>query len=133
VKPKLIIILVLSSILIGGIAGGYVAIARGIPSINELKNYQAGGGTKIYADDDILIGELKAEKGIFLSINNIPKQMTNAIVAVEDSRFFKHKGLDYIAIVRAIVKDIIHISLKEGGAHSPSSLPRSYFCHPKKL
>jgi len=132
VKPKLIIILVLSSILIGGIAGGYVAIARGIPSINELKNYQAGGGTKIYADDDILIGELKAEKGIFLSINNIPKQMTNAIVAVEDSRFFKHKGLDYIAIVRAIVKDIIHISLKEGGSTLTQQLAKVVFLSSEK-
>ena len=131
-KPKLIIILVLSSILIGGIAGGYVAIAKGIPSIDELKNYHAGGGTKIYADDDVLIGELKAEKGIFLSINNIPKQMTNAIVAVEDSRFFKHKGLDYIAIVRAIVKDIIHVSLKEGGSTLTQQLAKVVFLSPEK-
>ena len=131
-KSRFIIILVLSSLLVGGIAGGYVAIARGIPSIDELKNYQASGGTKIYADDDVLIGELKAEKGIFLSINNIPKQMTNAIVAVEDSRFFKHKGIDYIAIVRAIVKDIIHVSLKEGGSTLTQQLAKVVFLSSEK-
>ncbi len=131
-KPRIIIILVLSSILIGGIAGGYAAVARGIPSIDELKHYQASGGTKIYADDDVLIGELKAEKGIFLSINNMPKQMINAIVAVEDSRFFKHKGVDYIAIARAIVKDIIHVSLKEGGSTLTQQLAKVVFLSSEK-
>ncbi len=131
-KSRFIIILVLSSILIGGIAGGYVAIARGIPSIDELKNYQAAGGTKIYADDDILIGELKAEKGIFVSIDVIPKHMIHAVVAVEDARFFRHKGIDYIAIVRAIIKDIMHASLKEGGSTITQQLAKVVFLSSEK-
>ncbi|HYQ48401.1 MAG TPA: transglycosylase domain-containing protein, partial [Thermodesulfovibrionales bacterium] len=115
-KTRLIIIFLLSSILIGGMAGGYLALTRGIPSIDELKHYHAVPGTKIFADDDTLIGELKAEKGIFVPFSKIPKHMTQALIAVEDSRFFKHKGIDYIAIARAVVKDIIHVSLKEGGS-----------------
>jgi penicillin-binding protein 1A len=132
VKPKLIIILVLSSIFIGGLAGGYLAFAKGIPSIDELKKYHSAGGTKIYADDDTLIGEVKAEKGIFLAIDNIPKHMINAIIAVEDSRFFKHKGIDYIAIGRAIFKDIIHISLREGGSTLTQQLAKVVFLTPEK-
>ncbi len=131
-KPKLIIILVLSSIFIGGLAGGYLAFAKGIPSIDELKKYHSAGGTKIYADDDTLIGEVKAEKGIFLAIDNIPKHMINAIIAVEDSRFFKHKGIDYIAIGRAIFKDIIHISLREGGSTLTQQLAKVVFLTPEK-
>jgi penicillin-binding protein 1A len=132
VKARLIIILILTSLLIGGAAGGYLALTRGIPSIDELKHYHAAPGTKIFADDDTLIGELKAEKGIFLPLSSVAKHMTQALVAVEDSRFFRHKGIDYIAIVRAIVKDIIHVSLKEGGSTLTQQLAKVVFLTPEK-
>lgn len=131
-KLKLIIVLILFSVLFGGIAGGYIAVSRNIPSIEELKKYNPAGGTKIYSDDDILIGELKIEKGIFVPIDNIPKHMLNAIVAVEDSRFWKHKGIDYIGIARAITKDIIHASLKEGGSTITQQLAKVVFLSPEK-
>ena len=131
-KLKLIIILVLLSILFGGIAGGYIAVTRNVPSIEELKKYNPSGGTKIYSDDDILIGELKIEKGIFVPIDAIPKNMINALVAVEDSRFWKHKGIDYIGIARAITKDVLHASLREGGSTITQQLAKVVFLSPEK-
>lgn len=131
-KLKLIIILVLLSILFGGIAGGYIAVTRNVPSIEELKKYNPSGGTKIYSDDDILISELKIEKGIFVTIDKIPQNMINAIVASEDSRFWKHKGIDYIGIARAITKDIMHASLKEGGSTITQQLAKVVFLTPEK-
>src|SRR4030043_774821 len=107
-KLKVIIIIVLLSLLFGSIAGGYIAISKGTPSIEELKKYNPSGGTKIYSDDDVLIGELKIEKGIFVPIDSIPKNMVNALVAVEDSRFWTHKGIDYIGIERALPTAVHH-------------------------
>ena len=97
-----------------------------------MKQYKPAAGTKIYADDDVLIGELKAEKGIFVPIRNIPEHMINAVVAVEDSRFWQHKGIDYIAIMRAVVKDIIHVGLKEGGSTITQQLAKVMFLTPEK-
>ena len=131
-KLKVIIIIVLVSLLLGGISGGYIAIAKGTPSIEELKKYHPSGGTKIYSDDDILIGELKIEKGIFVPIDSIPKNVINAIIAVEDSRFWKHKGIDYIGIARAAAKDVIHASLKEGGSTITQQLAKVVFLSPEK-
>ena len=131
-KLKLIIVLILLSILFGGIAGGYIAVSRSIPSIEELKKYNPSGGTKIYADDDVLIGELKIEKGIFVPIDSIPKNMINALVAVEDSRFWTHKGIDYIGIARALATDVIHASLREGGSTITQQLAKVVFLSPEK-
>ena len=131
-KLKLIIILVLLSLLFGGIAGGYIAVSRSIPSIEELKKYNPSGGTKIYSDEDVLIGELKIEKGIFIPIDAIPQNMVNALVAVEDSRFWKHKGIDYIGIARALTKDVIHASLREGGSTITQQLAKVVFLSPEK-
>ncbi len=55
-KFRFIVIFVLLSLLLGGVAGSYIAISKGVPSINELKQFNRGAGTKIYADDDVLIG-----------------------------------------------------------------------------
>ena len=58
-KIKLIIIFMTIAILLGVSTGGYLAVNMGLPSIQEIKQYRPAAGTKIYADDDVLIGELK--------------------------------------------------------------------------
>lgn len=131
-KFRLVIIFTIVSLLLGGIAGGYIAISKGIPSIEELKQFNHAAGTRIYSDDDVLIGELKIEKGIFVPLDRMPKNIVNAVVAVEDSRFWKHKGIDYIAIARAVVKDVIHASLKEGGSTLTQQLAKVVFLSPEK-
>ncbi len=132
VKAKFVILFILLSVLVGGVAGGYLAVARGIPSVSELKSYQATVGTRIYADDDVLIGELKIDKGIFVPIGNLPKHLVNAVVAVEDSRFWKHRGIDYFAILRALAKDIIYVRLKEGGSTITQQLAKVVFLSSEK-
>jgi penicillin-binding protein 1A len=129
---RFVIIIAVLSIFLGISAGGYLAYSMGIPSIEEIKQYKPSGGTKIYADDDVLIGELKAEKGIFVPLTNIPASMINAVVAVEDARFWKHKGIDYLAIARAFIKDIIHVELKEGGSTITQQLAKVVFLTPEK-
>ncbi|MBF0558076.1 MAG: PBP1A family penicillin-binding protein [Nitrospirae bacterium] len=116
----------------GAAAGGYLAVAQGIPSISELKNYRSTNGTKVYADDDSLIGEFKVEKGIFVPYEKIPDNVKNAVIAVEDSRFWHHSGIDYIGIARALFQDIIHASLKEGGSTITQQLAKIMFLSPEK-
>ncbi len=131
-KLKSVIVLAFLFVLIGTSAGGYLAVSSGIPSIQEMKQYRPASGTKIYADDDVLIGELKADKGIFVPIKHIPEYMINAVVAIEDSRFWKHSGIDYIAIARAVVKDILYAELKEGGSTITQQLAKVMFLNPEK-
>lgn len=131
-KTKAVIFLIILSIITGASVGGYLAIAKGIPSIAELKQYKPTSGTKIYADDDTLIGELKVEKGIFVPLNKMPQHLIDAVLAIEDSRFWKHKGIDYIAIARALLKDIIHVELKEGASTITQQLAKVVFLTPEK-
>lgn len=129
---KKLFILTGIAILIGISIGSYIAVAKGVPSIKDLKHKGAVTGTRIYADDDTLIGELKVEKGIYLPLKAIPKDLINAVVAIEDSRFWKHKGFDYIAIMRAAIKDILHVRIKEGGSTITQQLAKITFLTPEK-
>ncbi len=131
-KARAVVFLLIISVITGVSVGGYFAFAKGIPSIAELKQYKPTSGTKIYADDDTLIRELKVEKGVFVPLNRMPKHLIDAVIAVEDSRFWNHKGIDYIAIGRAVLKDILHAGLKEGGSTITQQLAKVVFLTPEK-
>lgn len=131
-KSRAVVFLIILSISMGVFVGGYLAFAKGVPSIAELKQYKPQAGTKIYADDDTLIGELKVEKGVFVPLNQMPQHLIDAVLAIEDSRFWKHKGIDYIAIGRALIKDVLHAGLKEGASTITQQLAKVVFLTPEK-
>jgi penicillin-binding protein 1A len=126
------LLLLLLVLIFGAAAGGYLALIRGVPQIEEIKGYSPALGTKVYADDDTLIGEFKVEKGIYVPISKIPENLIRAVVAVEDSRFWQHRGIDYIAIVRALLKDALAGRIKEGASTITQQLAKVVFLSPEK-
>lgn len=118
------------------LAGGYISFAKGmpsiLPSIAELKEYRPTNGTRVYADDGTLIGEFKVERGIHVPLEKIPKHLINAVIATEDSRFWQHNGIDYIGIGRALITNIMHARIKEGGSTITQQLAKITFLTPDR-
>lgn len=129
---KRFLILIVLIFIIGSLVGGYLAVAQGVPAISELKKYRSLEGTKVYADDNSLIGEFKIDKGIYMPYSKFPKHLIDAVIAVEDSRFWSHKGLDYIGIARALIVDIMHGKVKQGGSTITQQLAKIMFLSPEK-
>ncbi len=129
-RIKLILLIV--TLLIAFLTGAGFAIFRDVPSIKDFGKIKIPEGTKVYADDGTLIGEFKIQKGIYIPINQIPKHLIDAVIAVEDSRFWKHKGIDYIGIGRALITDILHMQIKEGGSTITQQLAKIMFLTPEK-
>jgi penicillin-binding protein 1A len=119
-------------LLLGIATGGYFALTRGVPQIDEIKNYQPSEGAKVYSDDDVLMGEFKIEKGKFVPVKKMPEHLIKAVIAVEDSRFWVHEGVDYIGILRAVFKDVIAGEIKEGGSTITQQLAKIVFLTPEK-
>jgi penicillin-binding protein 1A len=116
----------------GVLTGGYMALVKGVPHVEEIKAYQPANGAMVYADDDTLIGEFRVEKGDYMTLSKIPETLIKAVVAVEDSRFWLHKGVDYIAVVRAILKDIKAGRIKEGASTITQQLAKVVFLSPER-
>lgn len=119
-------------IIIGALIGAQMALVRGVPEIEEIKGFVPAASTRIYADDDTLVGEFKIEKGVYVSIDKIPEHLIKAVVAVEDARFWHHKGVDYLAILRAVFKDILAGRIKEGASTITQQLAKVVFLSPEK-
>ena len=78
--------------------------------------------------------EIKSEVENYTEISVVPQNYINAVVAVEDRRFYKHHGIDIVSIGRAIAVDIKTLSLKEGGSTITQQLAKNvYFSQKREL
>ena len=110
----------------------FETVSRDLPQITSLKNYKPPVGTQIFSEDGRLIGRIKIDKGIFVPLAQIPDNLKKAAVAIEDARFYEHGALDFQGILRAFVKDVFSISLKEGGSTITQQLAKVLFLTPEK-
>jgi penicillin-binding protein 1A len=134
IKVKFLILtlmICLTSLMVFGIAS-YFYFSHSLPSIENLKNYQPSTVTKFYSEDGEIIGEFFTEKREVVSLERIPNHLIQAFVAGEDARFFKHKGLDYWAILRALFKNIFSGEIIQGGSTITQQVVKSLLLTPEK-
>ena len=72
-----------------------------LPDISDIADYRPKLPLRVFSADGDLIGEFGEERRKLTPIREIPKVMTNAILAVEDARFYQHGGVDYVGVIRA--------------------------------
>jgi penicillin-binding protein 1A len=131
-KARFMVLFFILPIAGGILLGGFMAFARTVPSIVELKQEVIPPGSSIFADDDTLIGELKVRKGEFVPISKMPPDLINAIVATEDQNFWDHGGIDFIAIIRAAVTDLVKARIVSGASTLTMQLAKNTFLSPER-
>ena len=119
----------LITVLIGlGIIIGYIIyLAQDLPSLDQLENYDPDLVTRIYSADGEILDELFLEKRIFVSLDQIPNNMKNAVISSEDRRFYNHWGIDSRSIIRAIVVNIISLGYEQGFSSLTQQVARTLY------
>lgn len=72
-----------------------------LPDVSDLSQYRPKLPMRVYSAEGELIGEFGEERRNFTPIKDIPKVMTDAVLAIEDARFYQHGGVDYLGVIRA--------------------------------
>lgn len=89
------------------VAGVALAVAYpNLPDISELSDYRPKLPLRVYSADGTLIGEFGEERRNLTPINEIPAVMKNAVLAIEDARFYSHSGVDYKGLMRAALANL---------------------------
>ncbi len=117
------------------LVAGAVAVAilsRDLPDIAALRSYQPSLVTRVYGDDNRQIGQFFVEKRVLTPLSKIPPRLIKAVIAVEDSRFYRHHGLDAIRIAKALLVDLVALELREGASTITQQLARSLFLTQEK-
>ena len=94
----------LALLLVVGVA--MVVAFPNLPDISDLADYRPKLPLRIYTADGELMGEFGEERRNLTPIKDIPKVMKDAVLSIEDARFYQHGGVDYLGILRAGVANL---------------------------
>ena len=75
-----------------------------LPTFEELENPQTNLATEVISSDGVTIGKYAKENRTPVNFKELPENLVNALVATEDERFYKHTGIDFKGLARAILK-----------------------------
>ncbi|MBC7196804.1 MAG: transglycosylase domain-containing protein, partial [Deferribacterales bacterium] len=103
-----------------------------LPSIKQLKDYSYKTPTLIYDRKGRLIGELGKERRYPVKFEQIPLYLKQAVIAVEDSRFYEHGGVDFLGILRAFFTNIKAGRVVEGGSTLTQQLVKVIYLTPER-
>jgi len=108
-----------------------VSVLPSLPAFDVVTDYRPKIPLRIYTADGALLGEFGEERRDFTPIQEIPPVLKDALLAIEDARFYEHGGVDYRGVVRALAADLA------GGFHQGAStitmqVARTFFLSPVK-
>jgi penicillin-binding protein 1A len=125
--PAVLLLALAAGGLTGIIAAYQLNYSRAANEVAALATYRPSVVTHLYADDgETVIGEFALEKRIPLKYEEIPPVLKNAVLAVEDARFYDHMGIDPIRIIGATWKNLTTDKV-EGGSTLTQQLAKNLF------
>jgi len=102
-----------------------------LPSLETLTNYRPKQPLRIYSADNYLIGEFGEERRAFIKISDVPQNLKDAVLAIEDRRFYQHHGIDTKGVMRAI-KNNLTGKAHEGASTITMQVAKNFFTVPGK-
>src|SRR3954447_24168021 len=103
--------------LVSMIFGMMAAVSQDLPAIYNFAQYKASKNSEVFDASGEPIGTLTSDQNkILLNSAQISPNIKNAVVSIEDSRFYEHSGVDFQGIGRALVKDILSQSAAQGAS-----------------
>ena len=130
-------ILLVGSFILGCIGTGTVigilwVATRDLPTFDSFQDYQPSLVSRVYADNGEIIGQFFIERRLYTPIDQIPKALTQAVIAVEDTRFLEHPGLDIVGIGRAAWTNLKKGGRFQGASTITQQLARALFLSPER-
>jgi penicillin-binding protein 1A len=97
--------------------GMMAAVSRDLPALYNFAQYRASKNSEVYDAAGEPIGTLTSDQNkILLTSGQISPNVKNAVVSIEDARFYEHSGVDFQGIGRALIKDILSQSAAQGAS-----------------
>ena len=130
-----IVILLGAAAVIGAGFGAYRAVKHNLPSVSELETFESNIITSVYSDEGQPIKDFAIERRVEVPSDKIPDVLKKAIIATEDPRFYRHRGVDLLGVLRAFKENIRsgHLLRRpQGGSTITQQLARLLFLYPQQ-
>jgi penicillin-binding protein 1A len=102
-----------------------------LPPINSLTDYRPKLPLRVFSADGVLLGEFGEERRSFTPIKDVPKVMRDAVLAIEDARFYDHGGVDIVGIARAALAQLSE-ARSQGASTITMQVARNFYLTTEK-
>ena len=110
------------------VVGYIVVVASDAPDIQELKPVDQGASSEVFASNGRRLGFIENDEVRQpVTTGKLPTSLKQATIAIEDERFYKHKGVDYEGVVRAAIKNLRSGETVQGGSTLTMQLVRNIY------
>ena len=124
---SLVVLLCAALLAAGGLAAWfYFAIYPNVPSIGAVTDYRPKIPLRIYTADNVLIGEFGEEHRDFVPVAQVPDMVKKAVLAIEDTRFYEHGGIDWIRALGA-ARANLRGGFRQGASTITMQVARNFF------
>ena len=127
IKFLVITIALLTLLAVGAVAGLYYYVKPELPSVETLRDVRLQVPMQVFTADGKLISQFGEQRRTPKTLDEIPQQLIDAIIATEDSRFYEHFGIDPIGVVRAASVLVATGEIREGASTITMQLARNFF------
>lgn len=108
-----------------------LSVLPSLPAFDVVTDYRPKIPLRIYTADGALLGEFGDEHRDFTPIKEIPPVLKDALLAIEDARFYEHSGVDYRGVLRALVADLTG-GFRQGASTITMQVARAFFLSQEK-
>jgi len=125
---------VFALVVCAGLVLGYALVVAmpNLPSLEALTDYKPKVPLRIYTADHVLIGEFGEERRSVVRIQDVPDHLKKAVLAIEDSRFYDHGGVDLTGILRAGSVALTNGHASQGASTITMQVARNFFLSSEK-
>ena len=122
----LVALIGLSAMAIGG-AWFLYRMYRTLPTLDQLENIEPPLSSKVMGKDGALVYEFSIEKRSWVTLNKIPTPLVNAVISIEDRKFYAHWGVDVKRILGAMLVNLVRRHYAQGGSTLTQQLARNVY------
>lgn len=122
--------LVFSGLIVFG--GVYFYMIIRLPDVNQLKKMSKQIPLRIYTSDGKFVSEFGEKKRIPITLNQVPAQLMHAVLDTEDQRFYEHRGVDFLGLLRAAKAFITSGKKSQGASTITMQVVRDCFLNRQK-
>ncbi|WP_374673427.1 penicillin-binding protein 1A [Ideonella sp.] len=125
----------IAAVVLLGLIAAAIALAVAYPNLPELDSvtdYRPRLPLRVYSADGTLLGEFGDERRTFTPIGEIPLVMKQAVLAIEDARFYEHSGVDYVGVLRAALAQFGAVG-SQGASTITMQVARNFYLSSEKV
>ncbi|MGE5587323.1 MAG: penicillin-binding protein 1A [Clostridia bacterium] len=118
----ILVVCVASGVFVGVVMGAL----RDMPALEDLE-YRPNEATRIYDVNGKLVARLYIQNRVWVPLSDIPESLQNAVIAIEDHNFRRHHGVNFTAMLRALLVDLREGRIVQGGSTITQQLAKNAF------